>query len=141
MDLLVPVTRSAEIVHERRGGHARHRFTRYFNTSARFWLNFHAARDGEIAENELAGKMERDVWPASAVPANSRQFSKAKVPRLFFAKKFCNVFRSDAQRCTNTSVDALLPSAHNALTSLNVVLKANGRGPGKIPDAVRNFDA
>jgi hypothetical protein len=43
------------------------------------------------------------------------------VTAFFSQKKFCNVFRSDAQRRNNTSVDAPQPSAHNALTSLHQV--------------------
>ena len=43
LDLHVPVTRIAEIVHERRGisPDTAMRLGRYFNTSARFWLNAH----------------------------------------------------------------------------------------------------
>jgi addiction module HigA family antidote len=74
MDLHVPVTRIAEIVHERRGitPDTALRLARYFNTSARFWLNLQAAYDLEVAEDELAREIERDVRPASAAPANSR---------------------------------------------------------------------
>ena len=41
LDLRVPVTRIAEIVHERRGitPDTALRLARYFNTSAGFWLN------------------------------------------------------------------------------------------------------
>ena len=41
LDLRVPVTRIAEIVHERRGitPETALRLGRYFNTSARFWMN------------------------------------------------------------------------------------------------------
>ena len=41
LDLRVPVTRIAEIVHERRGitPDTALRLGRYFNTSARFWMN------------------------------------------------------------------------------------------------------
>ncbi len=43
LELHVPVTRIAEIVHERRGItlETALRLGRYFNTSARFWLNAH----------------------------------------------------------------------------------------------------
>jgi hypothetical protein len=77
---------------------------RYFNTSPRFWLNLQAACEREIAEDELARKMERGVRPASVAPANLRRFSKANVPLLFFCKKsfatFSAAMHSDAQRCT-----------------------------------------
>jgi addiction module HigA family antidote len=45
LDLHVPVTRIAEIVHERHGisPDTALRLGRYFNTSARFWLNAQAA--------------------------------------------------------------------------------------------------
>lgn len=74
MDLHVPVTRIAEIVHERRGitPDTALRLARYFNTSARFWLNLQAAYDLEVAEDELAREIERDVRPASVAPPNSR---------------------------------------------------------------------
>ena len=74
MDLHVPVTRIAEIIHERRGitPDTALRLARYFNTSARFWLNLQAAYDLEVAEDELAREIERDVRPASIAPANSR---------------------------------------------------------------------
>jgi addiction module HigA family antidote len=74
MDLHVPVTRIAEIIHERRGitPDTALRLARYFNTSARFWLNLQAAYDLEVAEDELAREIERDVRPASVAPTNSR---------------------------------------------------------------------
>jgi antitoxin HigA-1 len=65
MDLHVPVTRVAEIVHERRGitPDTALRLGRYFNTSARFWLNAQAAYDLEAAEEELQPAIEREVRP------------------------------------------------------------------------------
>src|SRR5271156_1761036 len=74
LDLHVPVTRIAEIIHERRGitPDTALRLARYFNTSARFWLNLQAAYDLEVAEDELAREIERDVRPASVAPAKSR---------------------------------------------------------------------
>jgi antitoxin HigA-1 len=71
MDLRVPVTRIAEIVHERRGitPDTALRLARYFNTSARFWLNLQAAYDLEVAEDELAQSIAREVRPA-AVTSN-----------------------------------------------------------------------
>ncbi len=74
MDLHVPVTRIAEIIHERRGiaPDTALRLARYFNTSARFWPNLQAAYDLEVAEDELAPEIERDVRPASMAPTNSR---------------------------------------------------------------------
>ena len=68
VDLRVPVTRIAEIVHERRGitPDTALRLGRYFNTSARFWLNAQAAYDLEVAQDELEGVIERDVRPLRA---------------------------------------------------------------------------
>jgi hypothetical protein len=54
-----------------------------------------------MAFYRVARKMQSSVRPASAVPANSRWFSKAKIPYLFFAKKsfatFSAAMHSDAQ--------------------------------------------
>jgi addiction module HigA family antidote len=65
LDLHVPVTRIAEIVHERRGitPDAALRLGRYFNTSARFWLNAQAAYDLEVGQDALQPNVERDVRP------------------------------------------------------------------------------
>src|SRR5206468_8670197 len=65
LDLHVPVTRIAEIVHERRSitPDTALRLARYFNTSARFWLNAQAAYDLEVAQDELQRTIERDVHP------------------------------------------------------------------------------
>jgi len=68
LDLRVPVTRIAEIVHERRGitpGTAL-RLGRYFNTSARFWMNAQSSHDLEVAQDELQAEVERDVRPLVA---------------------------------------------------------------------------
>jgi addiction module HigA family antidote len=74
LDLHVPVTRIAEIVHERRGitPDTALRLARYFNTSARFWLNLQAAYDLEVAEDELAREIAREVRPATLAPTGSR---------------------------------------------------------------------
>src|ERR1700758_2149080 len=65
LDLRVPVTRVAEIVHERRGitPDTALRLGRYFNTSARFWLNAQTAHDLDVAEDNLASAIEREVLP------------------------------------------------------------------------------
>jgi len=74
LDLHVPVTRIAEIVRERRGitPDTALRLARYFNTSARFWLNLQVAYDLEVAEDELVREIERDVRPTTLVPSGSR---------------------------------------------------------------------
>jgi addiction module HigA family antidote len=65
LDLRVPVTRIAEIVHERRGitPDTALRLGRYFNTSARFWLNLQAAYDLDTAQQQSRRSIERDVRP------------------------------------------------------------------------------
>jgi addiction module HigA family antidote len=73
LDLHVPVTRIAEIVHDRRGitPDTALRLGRYFNTSARFWLNAQAAYDLEVAQDELQSTVEHEVRPrGSAAPSS-----------------------------------------------------------------------
>ena len=72
LDLRVPVTRIAEIVHERRGitPDTALRLARYFNTSAAFWLNLQTAFDLEVAQDKLSRTIEREVQPASLATAN-----------------------------------------------------------------------
>ncbi len=68
LDLRVPGTRIAEIVHERRGitPDTALRLGRYFNTSARFWMNAQSSYDLEVAQDELQRTIERDVRPLVA---------------------------------------------------------------------------
>jgi addiction module HigA family antidote len=68
LDLRVPVTRIAEIVHERRGitPDTALRLGRYFNASARFWMNAQSSYDLEVAQDKLLGAVERDVRPLVA---------------------------------------------------------------------------
>jgi addiction module HigA family antidote len=74
MDLRVPVTRIAEIVHERRAitPDTALRLARYFDTSARFWLNLQSAYDLEIAEDESLRSIEREVRPMSSAASAAR---------------------------------------------------------------------
>ena len=74
LDLHVPITRIAEIVHERRGvtPDTALRLGRYFNTTARFWLNAQAAYDLEIAEDELSRDIERSVRPFIETVSNPK---------------------------------------------------------------------
>jgi addiction module HigA family antidote len=67
LDLHVPVTRIAEIVHQRRSitPDTALRLARYFRTSARFWLNAQAAYDLEMAEDQLERIVNREVRPIS----------------------------------------------------------------------------
>jgi addiction module HigA family antidote len=68
IDLRVPVTRIAEIVHQRRGisPDTALRLGRYFNTSARFWMNAQASYELEVAQDQLQTSIERDVRPVVA---------------------------------------------------------------------------
>jgi len=79
LDLRVPVTRIAEIVHERRGitPDTALRLGRYFNTSARFWLNAQAAYDLEVAQDELESAVEREVRPRASLAQSSKAAAKA----------------------------------------------------------------
>ena len=63
--LHVPVPRIAEIVHERRSitPDTALRFARYFNTTARFWLNLQSAYDLEVAEEKLGREIAQNVRP------------------------------------------------------------------------------
>jgi antitoxin HigA-1 len=71
MDLRVPVTRIAEIVAERRSVTADTalRFARYFKNSPTFWMNLQSRYDLEVAEDEIAAKVERDVQPLETAPS------------------------------------------------------------------------
>jgi antitoxin HigA-1 len=73
LDLRVPVTRIAEIVHERRGitPDTALRLARYFTTSAGFWLNLQSAYDLEVAQDKLSRVIEREVRPASLSAADA----------------------------------------------------------------------
>jgi len=65
MDLRVPVTRIADIVHKRRSitADTALRFARYFNNAPVFWMNLQTRYDLEVAEDEIAVKVARDVQP------------------------------------------------------------------------------
>ncbi len=65
LELRVPVTRIGEIVHGRRSitAHTAMRLARYFNTTARFWMNLQMLHDLEVAQDELESTIEREVRP------------------------------------------------------------------------------
>ena len=65
LDLRVPATRIAEIVHERRAISADTaiRLGRYFKTTSRFWLNLQAAYDLEVVEDHALAQINREVQP------------------------------------------------------------------------------
>ena len=68
LDLRVPVTRIAEIVHERRAitPDTALRLARYFTTSAGFWLNLQTAYDLEVAQEKFSDAIEKEVRPVIA---------------------------------------------------------------------------
>jgi addiction module HigA family antidote len=65
IDLRVPLTRIADIVHERRGitTDTALRLARYFKTAPTFWLNLQTRYDLEIMEGRAADRIARDVRP------------------------------------------------------------------------------
>ena len=67
--LRVPVTRIADIVNERRGitADTALRFARYFRNSPAFWMNLQTRYDLEVAEDEIARRVERDVQPLEEI--------------------------------------------------------------------------
>jgi addiction module HigA family antidote len=69
LDLRVPVTRIADIVGERRGitADTALRLARYFKNAPVFWMNLQTRYDLEVAQDELAGRVERDVQPLETV--------------------------------------------------------------------------
>jgi addiction module HigA family antidote len=71
IDLRVPVTRIADIVNGRRGitADTALRFARYFKNTPTFWMNLQTRYELEIAEDEIAEKVERDVQPLEIVSA------------------------------------------------------------------------
>jgi len=72
LDLRVPVTRIADIIAERRSITADPalRFARYFKNSPAFWMNLQTRYELEVAEDEIAAKVARDVQPLE--PESSR---------------------------------------------------------------------
>jgi len=66
--LRVPATRINDIVNEKRGVTADTalRLSRYFGTTAKFWLNLQASYELEVAEDQLGKAVVRDVLPRSA---------------------------------------------------------------------------
>src|SRR5579872_3024511 len=65
LELRVPVTRMAEIVHRRRAvtSDTALRLGRLFRTTPEFWLNLQTRYDLEIARDRQEKKVEREVHP------------------------------------------------------------------------------
>lgn len=66
--LRVPATRINEIVNENRGitAYSALRLSRYFGTTARFWLNLQSSYELEVAEDRYGEVVQRDVLPRTA---------------------------------------------------------------------------
>jgi addiction module HigA family antidote len=62
-DITVPPRRVNEIVHGKRAISADTalRFSRYFGTTDRFWLNLQTRYDLEVQRERLKGRLEREV--------------------------------------------------------------------------------
>jgi addiction module HigA family antidote len=69
LDMRVPVTHIAYIVNEKRAitADTALRLARYFKNSPAFWMNLQTRYDLEIAEDESAAKIERDVQPLETI--------------------------------------------------------------------------
>jgi addiction module HigA family antidote len=65
LDLRVPVTRIAEIVHGDRSvtPDTALRLARYFNTTPLFWMNLQTLHDLQVAEDKESDRIKRDVQP------------------------------------------------------------------------------
>lgn len=66
--LRVPATRINDIVNEKRGitADTAPRLSRYFGTTAKFWLNLQASFELEVAEDQLGKVVVREVLPRNA---------------------------------------------------------------------------
>lgn len=69
LDLRVPVTRIAEIVHGRRGitPETALRLARYFGTTAMFWMNLQTNYDLQIVEDKVQEQIQREVPRATGL--------------------------------------------------------------------------
>ncbi len=65
MELRVPAPRINDVVREKRGitVDTALRLSRYFDTTAQFWMNLQSSYDLKIAEREVGGKIEREIHP------------------------------------------------------------------------------
>lgn len=71
LDLRVPLTRIADIFHERRGitADTALRLARYFKTSPAFWLNLQTRYDLEVVGDRETDRIARDVHPLEVASA------------------------------------------------------------------------
>ena len=68
IELRVPATRMAEIVHGRRGVTADTalRLARYFDTTPKFWLNLQSSYDLAVASDLVEEEIARTIHPREA---------------------------------------------------------------------------
>ena len=68
LELRVPANRIMAIVNGERAitANTALRLARYFGMSPQFWMNSQARYDLEVAEDELAARIEREVNPRAA---------------------------------------------------------------------------
>jgi antitoxin HigA-1 len=73
LDLHVPVTRIADIVHERRAvtPETALRLAQYFNTTPEFWVNLQARFELESVTDREHEKVSREVQPLAARTADA----------------------------------------------------------------------
>jgi len=71
MDLHVPVTRIAETIHGRRAitADTALRLSRYFNTTAHFWLNLQKDYELEVAADAVQALIDRQIRPRAELAA------------------------------------------------------------------------
>ncbi len=71
LDLRVPLTRIADIVHERRGitADTALRFARYFKTAPTFWLNLQTRYDLQEVGRRETERIARDIRPLETISA------------------------------------------------------------------------
>lgn len=68
LDIRVPARRINEIVHGKRRitADTALRLAKYFNMSAQFWLGLQMDYDLDLAHDQLAGQLEKEVHPYCA---------------------------------------------------------------------------
>jgi antitoxin HigA-1 len=77
LELRVPVTRMAEIVHRRRAitSDTALRLGRLFRTTPEFWLNLQTRYDLEIARDRQQRRVKREVRPLAHLAASKSRAS------------------------------------------------------------------
>jgi len=65
MELHVPAPRVNDVVREKRSitVDTALRLSRYFNTTAQFWMNLQSSYDLKVAEREVGSKIESEIRP------------------------------------------------------------------------------